>query len=150
MRDQIQWEVERCNTEHRPDRYALPKTQVVLHARADVHGDDFSRYPFGFLARDRKRLNGPVHFAPRIGDGFARFQADGLGKVFLVFLQLDGYVLEGRSTRVGRGAGETGKGLEAERDGLLNVLRPGQANLCNRGVGKRVGHGLARGCFTPF
>ena len=150
MRDQIQGEIKRRNTQDRPDRHALPETQVAFHARADVHRDDFSRYPFGFLARDRKGLNGPVHFAPGIGDGFARFQADGLGKVFLLFFQLAGQVLKCRGTGMGRGAGETGKGFQAEGHGFFDVRRSGEADVCNRGFGKGVGHGLTRGGFTPF
>ena len=54
MRDQIQGKLNGVIHRNRPDRHALPKAQVAFHARADVHRDDFSRYPFGFLARDRK------------------------------------------------------------------------------------------------
>ena len=150
MHDQVQGEIKRRNTQDRPHRHALPQTQVVFHARADVHRDDFSRYPFGFLTCDRKGLNGPVHFTPRVGNGFARFQADGMGKVFLVFFQPVGEAVERRGAGMGRGPGETGEGLQAEGHGLLDVRRSGKTDVRDRGVVKRVGYGLARGGFTPF
>ena len=71
MRDQIQRKVKRRNTQDRPDRHSLAKAQTTFHARADIHGDDFSGYAFGFLARNRKGLNGSIHFTPGIGYGFA-------------------------------------------------------------------------------
>ena len=71
MRDQIQRKVKRRNTQDRPDRHPSAQAQTTVHARTDIHGNDFSGYAFGFLARNRKGLNGSIHFTPGIGHGFA-------------------------------------------------------------------------------